>query len=277
MKKFFLGLLALPLLIAAQEIPSSITVTCGKTVLRLDAAKRWNINSIQVDGEQLAIDHPGAHYGMTYMPAGAKGFIGSGHTETGKVETVKNIRFFIDGKTAVPQVQMSAKNSFYMEKVSEIGDFEVTYSFNLTGGILFERTMLKTLRPASVTNVYCFMHPWSTVFTRLYGITPDGDSVDIGLSSDGKFPTSGYLPKIAMLNPATETAIATIITPVRHNGSRMKRLMWDRKVYHKDYFVPFSETVLPADYTAEFTAKTVFFKASPAHFVPEAQRIFLLH
>ena len=154
MKKFFPGLLALPLLIAAQEIPSSITVTCGKTVLRLDAAKRWNINSIQVDGEQLAIDHPGAHYGMTYMPAGAKGFIGSGHTETGKVETVKNIRFFIDGKTAVPQVQMSAKNSFYMEKVSEIGDFEVTYSFNLTGGILFERTMLKTTLGVSGSNLW---------------------------------------------------------------------------------------------------------------------------
>ena len=43
MKKFFPGLLALPLLIAAQEIPSSITVTCGKTDGRCQKEKDHRI------------------------------------------------------------------------------------------------------------------------------------------------------------------------------------------------------------------------------------------
>ena len=277
MKKLFSFLLSLPLLTAAVEIPRSISVKCGDITLRLDGAKRWNINSIKLGNEQLAIDHPGAHYGMTYMPEGVKGFIGSGHTETGRVEKVRSIKFYIDGQTALAAPEMSAKSSFSMIKISEIGDFEVTYSLKLSKDTLFERTTLRSLKELSVANVYCFMHPWSPTFTRFYGIAPDGNDVDIKLYSNEKFPTSAFLPKIAMLNPETGNAIATIITPEWHNSSRMKRLMWDRKVYHKDYFVPFSNITLPADHTAEYSAKTVFFKSSPENFISDARKIFLLH
>ena len=273
----FVSMLTAVMAADVASVPASITVSCGDVTLRLDKAKRWNINSVKLKNEQLGLDTPGAHYGMTHMVRGSKGFIGSGHIETGIVEEVKSIRFFVDSTETEPAGNMRAKQNFYMEKVSVIGNFEATYSFSLENNIIVENIKLVCLDKVQLGIVYCFMHPWVTAFKKYYGISPDGEKVSFDMVPDGTFPNQKFMPKIAMLNPVTGTALATEITFVRGKPASAKRLMWTRPVYNKDYIVAAASTSLAKDSIIEITAKTVFFKSTPDTFAADAEKTFMIN
>jgi hypothetical protein len=85
------------------------------------------------------------------------------------------------------------------------------------------------------------------------------------------------MPKIAMLNPITGTALATEITFVRGKPASAKRLMWTRPVYNKDYIVAAANTSLAKGSIIEITAKTVFFKSTPDTFAADAEKTFMIN
>ena len=259
---------------AAVDLPKSIAIKVGDVDLRLDAAKRWCINSIKVKGNVFGIDNPGSHYGMVYFGQGAKGFIGSGHTETGAGEVVESVTFIIDGKECPPAEKMTAAKEFVMSKVSTIGDLSVTYTFSLKDRTLFERTSITAKKDVPVKVAYCFMHPWSPKFTTFCGLRPSGEMFSLTLVSNEKFPSQGFLPKIAMFNPETGDALATAVT-VEYGFDKLSRLMWDRKIYHKDYIVVAGNQVIPAGRKGEISAKTVFFRSTAEKFTADAEKCFM--
>lgn len=263
------------MVMTAAEFPQSIAIKCGNVDLRLDGAKRWNINSVKINGEVFGIDNPGSHYGMTYMPLNAGGFVGSGHTETGEAEIVKSMTFTVDGKIVPVTNKIAAKKSFHMEKISIIKDFDVIYSFSLENNILFERIRITAKNDIKTQVVYCFMHPWSPKFTEFYVLMPNGSTRTATLVSNEKFPISQFHPKMALFNPSTGSAIATTIT--RERGTSGSRLMWDRKIYHKDYMVLAGRSTIAAGHVMELSAKTVFFKTTADKFTADADKNFMLY
>lgn len=260
----------------AAELPDFINVSCGKVKIKLDHRKFWNINRIEYEGELFGVDNTGAHYGFTHCVKGIKGFVGSGHKETGVAEKVDNIYFVVDGQVCEAAPVMKAQKSFFMEKVSTIGTLTVTYSIALEDNTLFERTNIVFNQDLDIQHVYCFMHPWSTAFTRYYGLKPDGTFMSIDLVANNKVPNSKYMPKIALFNPQTGGAVATALYFEHGKGKDARRMLWDRPYYRKDYIILENFNPVPAGYRAGLSVKTVFFRSTPEKFTKDAEKTFLL-
>jgi len=260
----------------AAELPKFIEVSCGKVKIKLDHRKFWNINRVEYEGEMFGVDNTGSHYGFVHCIKGIKGFIGSGHKETGVAEKVDSIRFVIDGQACEAAPKMNAKKSFFMEKVSTIGTIKVTYSIALEDDTLFERTNLYFTKASDIQHVYCSMHPWSTEFTKYYGLRPDGTFLSIDLVANNKVPASEYMPKISLFNPKTGGALATALYFEHGKGKDACRMLWDRPYYRKDYIILENFNPVPAGHHAGMSVKTVFFRSTPENFTKDAEKTFLI-
>lgn len=277
MKKYILLCLVIfSQVVSAAELPKFIEAACGKVKIKLDHRKFWNINRIEYEGEMFGVDNTGSHYGFVHCIRGIKGFIGSGHKETGVAEKVDSIRFVIDGQTVEASAKMSAKKSFFMEKVSTIGTLKVTYTIALEDNVLFERTEVLFTKDLDIQHVYCSMHPWSTAFTKYYGLRPDGTFLSIDLVANNKVPTSQYMPKIALFNPKTGGAVATSLNFEHGKGKDARRMLWDRPYYRKDYIILENFNPVAAGHQASVSVKTVFFRSTPENFTKDAEKTFLI-
>ena len=273
MKSYLLFFL-LPVLLFAEGvegIPKSIYLSSGNIKLRLEASKRWNINRIERNGELLSVDNPSAHYGMTYSPEGSKFFIGSGHTESGEGEVVESLKIWIDGKET-PAAEKMSGNVIAMEKVSKILAFTVKYSFRLENNRLYERTEVTALRDENVKVLYCFMHPWATRFSQCHGMHADGRKVDYSLTASEKMPCMVFLPAAAFFDEKSGIIAATFLK-LESGTANARRLIWDRKVYRKDYLNDFYHKPFPAGHTAVYSAVTGFADASAANWISEAEKL----
>jgi len=278
MKKIFvlLALLSFSVLFAV-DLPRSISAKCGNVELRFDARKFWNINSIIYKGEHMTTDFTGSHYGMTYTVPGLKGFIGSGHTETGVSEVVKSLRFVIDGKETVPAEKLPEGKTLHMEKHSIIGNFDVIYTLIVKDDVIKEITRIKVLKTTTLSVIYCFMHPWVTDFDPFYAF--GGKEPEIRQNMDSKdrwYMGHKNYPVIALFNSKTGSAVASEVwfntpnDPSFHTG----RILRDCSVYRKDYFVPFCNTTLVKGFKAEVAAETRFFKTTSDNFIKDAEKVF---
>lgn len=55
----------------------------------------------------------------------------------------------------------------------------------------------------------------------------------------------------------------------------MKRLIWDRPQYRKDYLCDFSSAVLPAGHMIVYESKTAFFsQADKSKWISDAEKLF---
>lgn len=267
-----LFLLPLSIFAAGMEgIPKSIFLSSGNIKLRLDAAKRWNINRIERDGELLSVDNPSAHYGMTYNPEGSNFFIGSGHTESGEGEVVESLKIWIDGKETAPAEKMSG-NVIAMEKVSKVRAFTVKYSLRLENNRLYERTEVTAQKDENVKMLYCFMHPWATRFTQCHGMHADGRKVDFQLTSSEKFPSNRFVPAMAFYDEKSGIIAATFLK-LESGAANARRLVWDRRVYRKDYLNDYYHKPFPAGHTAIYSAVTGFSSAPASEWIAESEKL----
>ena len=259
MKHFIPALLLTGTILAAAELPRSIELESDNVRLRLAAEKVWNINRIDWNGRQLALDDHRAHYGMAFQPQQSRFFIGSGHRESGVGEELTSLKITVDGKEVTPEdgKKITGK-SITVDKMSRISDFEVAYSFTLAGDRLDEKILVKTSKLVKVNFLYCFMHPWVTRFTDFLCIGADGSSQALKFRSDEKDLAMGPFPAGVWYDPESGIGVVTVVR--MEEGTRNAyRTVWDRSMYRKDYAVPFSRAYFHPENRLRLSASTGFF------------------
>lgn len=259
-KVFVLCMLLIFSVVFAAMPPQSVVMESGNLKVRLDGRKFWNINRIEWAGELVGVDQTGAHYGTAYQPEGSKFFIGSGHDESGESEKVTSIRFFIDDEheTDVKKTLISAA-VVGMEKESLIGDFKIKYKFFIDHNILHERIEITADKDVAVNYLYPLMHPWSTRFTEYLGLGENGEKLNIKFKSDNSFPNRRYFTCGAWYDEKNGYAVATLMSAESGEKS-LRRFLWDRPNYRKDYLCDYSHAVFPSGHTAIYTSHTAFFR-----------------
>ena len=261
-------------LLAAVELPESIAMTCGDIRIRLDARKRWNINRIEWKGQLVCIDARGAHYGMTCRPEGSRYFIGSGHTESGKGEEVLSVKLFADGKEVVPGTEPISGKTIGMEKRSKIHEFDVKYTFEIKDGILSEETEISAEKDVPLRQLYCSMHPWSTRFTDYFVVQEDGKTFGGAFLTDGKHRTRKFVPAIGWYDKKSRIVVATVAEKPAFD-KYLQRLLWDQKVYRKDYICLVMYGVFPGGKPVACRVKTAFGRAQdPEKWTADAEELF---
>ncbi|MBR2723239.1 MAG: hypothetical protein IKB77_02810 [Lentisphaeria bacterium] len=261
MKKIFVLFMLLTVAaVFGNTPPQSVVMESGNLKVRLDGRKFWNINRIEWEGQLVGVDQTGAHYGVAYQPEGSKFFIGSGHDESGRSEKLNSIRFFIDDRQEMPVKSPIIRAAVVgMEKESQIADFKVRYRFFIDHNILHERVEISAGNDVKVNFLYPFMHPWSTRFTDYFGVGESGRTLNIKFKSDGSFPNRNYLDYGVWYDEKSGIGVASLITPESGEKS-LRRFLWDRPNYRKDYLCDYAHAVFPAGHTAIYISHTAFFR-----------------
>ena len=262
MKHFITALLLTGTILAAAELPRSIVLESGRVRLRLAAEKVWNINRIDWNGEQLALDDPRAHYGMAFQPQQSKYFIGSGHRESGAGEELVSLKITADGKEVSPKDgEKITGKSIVVDKVSNISDFEVHYSFILAGDRLNEKILVTAKKLVKVNFLYCFMHPWMTRFSDFLEIDADGSVKALKFRSDEKDLIRKEFPAGVWYDPKSGIGVVTVIR-IEKGGRNASRTVWDRPMYRKDYSVPYSRAYFRPENQLQVSASSALISSS---------------
>ena len=261
-KNWILAILSvmMPGVLAAVELPRTVTLESGTLKVRLDSRKFCFMNRIEWKGELICVDNPGSHYGTVFNIAGARGFVGSGHTETGYKEEVQSLKILIDGKP----VDYLKENTFRgqkirLNKISKMRDFLVSYELTLANDQIHERVEVTSSADVKLNKMYHFMHPWSTAFTDLYYRRANGAEVFFEFKTDNKFPLREDAPVAAWYNRKDGRGVVTLVFPGEGQKRRI-RYVWDTKRYRKDYIVDFVNSTFPKGHKAVYSVKTAFFQ-----------------
>lgn len=271
------ALLCAPGLFAAESLPlpASVTLESGTIRLRLDGSKFGNLSRISRQGRQLGVDRPESQYGTVVKLRGEKGFVGSGHRETGHTEQVESCRLTVDGRE-VDFLQATEVKGEVIEftKVSRLRNFKLIYTLRLAGDIIDERAEISSETAVRLERMYHFMHPWRTAFTDLHVDGGDGESAAFRFRSDNRFPIRAWHPVAAFYNRDNGDGVVTVYTPGEGASARPERFVWDRKNYRKDYFVDYTDALFPAGHRAAYRAVTGFFtQPDPAVWIETARRL----
>lgn len=257
------------------SLPQSISLKSGNIYIRLDGKKRYNINRIEWKNQICAIDSPYAHYGMTCRPHDFQYAVGSGHEETGFGEKVLSIHFFIDEKSISPQENRLLKGKCIKTvKISKILDLTVKYELSVENDIIREYIECVAEKDMNLHHLYFFMHPWSPRFSDLYVNYDNGATRKFFFNSKHTFPNREFAPYAAWYDEKSGLAAATFFRGIK-GMKNMKRLIWDRPQYRKDYLCDFSSAVLPAGHIIAYESKTAFFSQSDkSKWTSDAEKIF---
>lgn len=244
----------------AESLPSSISIRCGKLSVRLDKIKRWNMNRVEYNRTLMGIDSPGAHYGTVFYYAGEKGFIGSGHVETGKAEQIQGFEIISDGRKVAynDMNKIIIGKIIQINRISKLRDFNLRHTLWLKDDTIEEIVRVTADKDVSLQSSYHFMHPWSPRFDVVMGINEQDKTYIRRFTGDGKFIIRENLPAVAWYDCDSGYGIVT----VRLNGKNQcnpTRYVWDRKIYRKDYFVDYSNQIFTSQMEAVYHIKTAFF------------------
>ena len=123
-------------------------------------------------------------------------------------------------------------------------------------------------------HLYFFMHPWSPRFSDLYVNYDNGATRKFFFNSKHTFPNREFAPYAAWYDEKSGLAAATFFRGIK-GMKNMKRLIWDRPQYRKDYLCDFSSAVLPAGHIIAYESKTAFFSQSDkSKWTSDAEKIF---
>lgn len=280
--KYLLLFCLLPFAVSAlspEELPDSIFISAGKTVLRLDKTKRWHINCINYANRRMCLDSPGAHYGTVFSYPDAPGFCGSGHTETGYVEEVQSFAIWQDGREISAEELKRAPvmgRKIQMEKRSVIRDFSIVYRFTLFENILEEKVEVTAHKDVKLNLAYHFMHPWRNDFDEMIAVDANGNETGYTFKGDGSFAIRGKAhPLVAWYDRSSGYGAVTLMLPGK-NQKAPARLVWDRNIYRKDYFADYNGSIFPKGITAVYHIKTGFFRSNQANWKKTAKTLLKL-
>lgn len=249
---------------AAAILPQSVTLESGNLKVRLDSRKFCFMNRIEWNNKIFCVDNSGSHYGTVFNIVGAKGFVGSGHIETGHKEQVESLTIMVDGKP-VDYLKADAfkGEKIQVVKISQMRDFLVKYELTLADNQIAERSEITSNSDVELNKMYHFMHPWSTAFTDLFYRKANGGEETFEFRTDDKFPLREDAPTVAWYNRKTGDGVVTVVFPGEGQKNRI-RLVWDTKRYRKDYIVDFRNSTFPKGHKAVYAVKTAFFSQPDA-------------
>lgn len=261
------------LLLPAVEPVASATLKSGSLTVRLDGRKFDNMNRIEYKGKLFCIDNAGAHYGATAMFQGEKGFVGSGHTETGVTEKILSLALEVDGKPKeLKNGETYTGKRIVFRKSSMLKDLKLDYELVLAGDILEESAAASAEKDVPIRFLYFFMHPWSTDFTDLYARNANGKKYQIRFNSGNQFPIRDKVRHAAWYNKTTGDGVVSVSSAKNEGQKDVLRFVWDRPQYRKDYLVDYMNSTFRAGTTARYGMKTMFFeKISPEKWQEHAE------
>ena len=258
---FLLSLFLLPLM--AAEFPQSVVLESGSIKVRLDAKKMWNINRIEWRGELVCVDTPWAHYGTACRLKGSPHFIGSGHNESGSMEKVDALKLFVDGAEVVPGESALSGKVIRLEKTSSIAVFQVKYAFEIKDDIISEETEVSASEDVQLQQLYCGMHPWAPRFTDYCVIDQRGKKNIGSFRADEDHRNRNFVPYFNWYDRKSGIIVSTVAAPLSF-GKNSRRMLWDRKIYKKDYVCLVMNDVFPAGQKAVCRVRTGFSKQEDA-------------
>ena len=245
------------------SLPRTIDLDNGQVFLRLDSHKFWNINKVDIlsNGRKrnFGIENKESHYGAVLRLAGSPFFIGSGHCESGKSEIVKSLKIIADGKEITPGKAPIRGKCIRVEKISQLAALQIKYTFCLQNKELLETVELFSPEEIKSRCTYFFMHPWNPRFSSVQMRDTAGKehSRTTARNNSHPFGMNVFFPAAAWHDARTKDTITTYITRQPESG-KMRRYIWDRKVYCKDYLVDFLNDTIPRNTKVIYRAKTVF-------------------
>lgn len=264
------AVVALTAAIGAIEPVKSFTFESGQVKIRFDGAKFNYPNRIEFRDRILCIDHVGAHYGLVIAFPDVKGFVGSGHMETGHKERLLALEVTVDGKTILPQNgdSFTGKN-LQLRKKSDVRGFEINYLLTLENNVIDEYCSVFSPEKRRTKSIYALMHPWSSAFTDFYATNEKGEEYRVEFKGDDKFPMRDRVPFATWYDRNSGFGVVSVALP-SSGDQNWKRWLWDRKVYRKDYFVDFTNVDFPAGHRAEYHSRTGFFHTMAADWRTQA-------
>ncbi len=253
--------------------PTSLSVTCGDVLIRIDGPKLWTPSRVEYQGTLLGIEE--SAYG-TVFNIDKVGFIGSAHREV-ETEQIKDVRFFLDGEEITGEKVQVSGTSFRCERRSQVRDIELFSTVELAEGQLRETAHVKANRDVRFAKVYHFMHAWIPSATH-YAYGHGSEFIESGEFSsapadDRKFYYQQNPEWVAVFDAASgKGAVSRLLESPDTGGAAMQ--LWNAiGVYRKFYLVTFVDEAMPAEFEGTYRMTTEFFSGTPETFSKDALRI----
>ena len=247
---------------AEEPAVKKFSIQCGDLTLKFDGAKFWNPNRIDFQGRNVAVEIGGVHYGAVGNFKGDKGFVGSGHKETGVTEIVNDYSITVDGQplalsSLTEGGTITAQKEFSVVKKSAITQLDVDYTLKVANNVMEESYTLRTGENTDLNMVYLFMHPWKAVFDHF---TIDS-SDPIALKHDGKFPANRPGKSVTFSSKSLNLEICSTLLENAPEG-KTRHLVWDRKGDTKHYLMLWKNDTMLAGKDYNFAMRTEFRKTA---------------
>lgn len=269
MSKFVLSLFFLSAMLVSAEVafPSTVEVRCGKLKMQLSGDKYWNIDKIWFDNNYVGESSGfwGTVFGLS------RGWIGSGHKETGNTEKVLNLELFADGRTvsAAEAKRPILCRKFRMVKRSRAQSIIFDYELELGSDTLSEQCKLESPKTVKVSILYNFMHCWSRKMSGYHVALDDGGFRRGTFKGDSGYPFKGGARWLSFYNSHAGIGIVQ-----QSSGDPSTYLVWDRRGNRKIYNIAsIDRKKMIGKKSYRYGMETRFFSSTPQNWVKTAEKL----
>lgn len=251
-----------------------ITVTAGKISLLLRRQSQWTPGRIDFDGVAMTTEK--SAYGTVFSFPGV-GFIGTGHLEN-EPENLQSLTFFLDGRQITAPGAELRGEVFRFERSSLIRELGLDNVIEIRNDRLYETATVRSPYETPLKLVYHFMHAWKPGVSA-FAAGSDGDPAILSapLPDDQSVNRQFHIEKavdwVAVYEPESgQFAVSRLLEAPP--GLTTTSKIWNVVgTYRKYYLKSALNETLPAGFHGTWRMVTAFGKASPDHWLNEAEML----
>lgn len=241
--------------------PASILVRSGDVEVRFESRSFWTLYRIDYQGTRICKDLFGSHYGSVANVKGV-GFIGSGHTENGETEQLKDLALQVDGVLQPRPTDAYTANAVTLRKQSRVRDLVLDTTVTVQDNRISEAVAMRAEKPLDLNLMYHFMHPWVLEMSHFLAEKRDGTTLEGRFVDDKGMKVCAPVNWSAVFSESLGKGAVTLVEQVPEDMAWEVRY-WDMPgSYRKHYFTVFSNATVEPGRTFEYRVLTVPFSAA---------------
>ncbi len=238
------------------------TLKCAPYQVTISKECKYTITSIKYK-EYFIVPKTGYNGSVVLFkePGSKLKICGVGHVNGGE-EQILSFSLKADGKVIQPEEgQILTAKSFELAKVSMLANIRLSSRITISEKGIYDSRGIRSEAEQKLLFFYLYMYCLSPDTQEWTALLTNGTTMGGVFEGKNAFKLNRDVQWLAQFDPISGTGVLLYFTtPVK--GKNKKNTFWDKKHYHKYYFILNTPPVLPKGYSIE--EKTLIFKCFDA-------------